>query len=260
MPRKDKKAFIDLDLVQLMVDRGDLAGTKFLELQMSGEPLLHPSLHYVVDILKKAGLKLGLSTNGSKLLDHMDALLRLDTVTVSVDSVTNYKNVRTAKVHSVSIEEILQNIKRLLIAIEMHGGPVVDIQLIEFPGWEHELRLVQEAFTGYKCTIRTFPDSYLRYNNPHNQRPPSEHCMCLNPWKTVSVQANGNVVPCCISQGDDIIYGNLYKNSLREIWTDHCVFEMRYATQTGNLPNVCKKCYTRNTWRFHQGIVSGGGE
>src|SRR5205814_10486397 len=55
---------LDVKLLELMHERGDFGGSYYVELQMAGEPTLHPDLYNIIMFLKyKVGVMVGLSTH-----------------------------------------------------------------------------------------------------------------------------------------------------------------------------------------------------
>ena len=68
-----------------LIDKIDWSATKYTELQMGGEPLLHPALPEIIARVKAKGVKVGLSTNAT-LLDRLAAVIdEVDMVTVDDD-------------------------------------------------------------------------------------------------------------------------------------------------------------------------------
>jgi len=70
---------------------------------------------------------------------------------------------------------------------------------------------------------------------------------CYRPLTLMYVTANGNVLPCCISpfatvDYDSIILGNVFKNSLEEIWTGSKYENFRQQHQTATPPKSCRGC------------------
>lgn len=247
--RKDDTKFIDLDLVKKIIHQGDLDASYFVEFQISGEPLLHPNLKDIIQLVKETDVMMGLSTNGVYIPEQMEALLKLDVITVSIDSITNHHLIRKSKTKVFPIQQLILNIKRLLIEAE-DKGIVVDLQIIELDGWEKQLEIVKDVFSGYKCNIRTNPNCYHAFIHLDIPTPVSND-LCINPWFSASIMCNGNVTPCCISQGDDVIYGNLKYQTLREVWADEPIKIFREQMQTRNYPDVCSKCYMRSPALFH---------
>mgnify|MGYP001814709793 CR=1 FL=1 len=70
---------------------------------------------------------------------------------------------------------------------------------------------------------------------------------CYRPLTLMYVTANGNVLPCCISpfatvDYDSIILGNVFENSLEEIWTGSKYENFRKQHQTATPPKSCRGC------------------
>jgi radical SAM protein with 4Fe4S-binding SPASM domain len=248
--RKDDRKFLEIDLLRKIISQGDLDASYFVEFQISGEPLLHPHLKRIIQMVKETDVMTGLSTNGVFIPDQMEALLELNVITVSVDSLLHHDDIRKSKaVDAYPTESLIRNIKNLLVRAE-DRGIAVDLQIIELDGWEAALEDVKREFEGYTCNIRTNPNCYHAFIHPDIPTPVS-HDLCINPWFSASIMCNGNVTPCCISQGDDIIYGNLYDQTLREVWAGEPIKKFREQMQTRDYPEVCSKCYMRSPALFH---------
>jgi len=253
-PRKDTKDYISLELIDKLIEEDSFKGTYFLELQMSGEPLLHPSFYFVVQRLRDAlpNIKLGLSTNGTKIIEHIQSLKKLDYITVSVDSITAYSDIRKGG----NLKLLMAGIKCLQDNIDFNKTSV-DLQLVELEGWEDQLKHVQNEFGDSPFNIRTVPDRSLTLHNEVDKLP-VRNTPCVNPWWSVSIQSNGNVVPCCFCFGDDIILGNVHKASLSHIWKHSGTLKALKAAHTPDsgalMPMICQKCYMRSPAFLHWNI------
>lgn len=252
--RRDAVNFLPISTLQKMVREGAFKGSYFVELQMSGEPLLYPYLHRATMLLKSAGVRVGLSTNGSLLRKKAVALSLLDYVTFSVDSLTNYSGIRQNK-KGVTSWSVLDDIKWYIDGYAHYNGQAIDLQVIELPGWENELELLRKEMEGFPVNIRTVKDCFLTVFNQADRYPVS-YSPCVNIWMSVSVQSNGNVVPCCFSWWDDIIYGNINEQSLEEIWNGPAVARLREQHATQNYPDICARCYGRSPALLHWNIFT----
>ena len=70
---------------------------------------------------------------------------------------------------------------------------------------------------------------------------------CRRPWTLVYVTVHGNVLPCCIAPWitghyAGIVLGNLYRQSLEEIWWGDRYEGFRAAIQTDTPPEPCVGC------------------
>lgn len=251
--RKDKVPFIDIDLVKKIVGQGDLDASYIVEFQMAGEPLLHPKLSEIIDTVKSTGVKTGLSTNGSMIKEQMEALKKLDFITVSVDSLTDHDAIRINS-ENKSCASRIADIRELLIVAE-HEGITVDLQVIELTGWEYQMDILQDLFGHYSSVkIRSIINCMTPYFFPEDYILPVSTELCMNPWLSASIQTNGNVTSCCFSQGDDTIYGNLKDSTLRSIWNNSEVLKLRQEHQDKNYRPICGKCFARSPVLFHQNL------
>ncbi len=244
--RESDVHFIDVDLIRKLIDEGAFKGSYFVEFQMSGEPLLHPRLLEIIRLVKSTGVKVGLSTNGSLIHMQLAALCECDYITISVDSLTNYSEIRVKG----NLTKLIDNIKLLSEACPANTS--IDLQIVELPNWETEVPLLKGMFPS--LNVRTVGDCFKTIFHPNDYFYPVKKDICLNPWMSVSIQCSGNVVPCCFSFWDDIIYGNIKDNTLKEIWEGSLVYSLRQLHQCQNYPNICSRCYLRSPVLLHWNI------
>lgn len=256
MRRKD--VFLDLALARTIAER-DLGGSYFVEFQLAGEPTLHRDFNAIIEAFR-GKVMTGLSTNGSSMHAHRvwQGLLMLDYLTISIDSVEDYERVRPGG----KWDNLVRNIDFLL---EKKGDalfPAIDLQLIEFPGVERQrdllLGIAQRRGWDKHVQVRRIPDCFLSVTRQMKESQRKE--ICLNPWMSVSVQADGDVTSCCFSFGKEIVYGNLRNQSLQEIWeTSPELLKFREEHLSGNLRDICSRCYQRSPvmlhWDLYQGAV-----
>lgn len=241
---------LDLTLAKIISER-DLAGSYFVEFQLSGEPLLHPDISTIIDYFKGKVLT-GLSTNGMLISKQLEALLKLDYLTVSIDSLDDYETLRKGGKSNV----LWDNLEVLFR--KRPSSLAVDFQIIELDkynsSWKKDLEKLQEIVKEKKweVNIRTTPDCFLGIRDKMKI-----DCsdLCLNPWLSVSIQSDGDVVPCCFAFGKDIVYGNLTLNSLEEIWQTSIIRKnLQYRHLTGQYFDLCGKCYMRSPTILHENI------
>lgn len=255
--------YIDKELVRTIADR-DLGGSYFVELQMAGEPLLHPDFDEIVEILSDKGVLVGTSTNGLLIDKHLDAICQnLHYVTVSVDSLTEYADKRKGG----SVTKLIDNIDLLVHETRDWGyqTPVIDLQIIEFEGYEKQFFLLKnmaKEHNWHDVNIRTVPDCFLGYERPWGKAHEVKCTeLCLNPFMSCSIQADGDVVPCCFAFGKDVVLGNVKEKSLEEIWaTSEELLFLREEHRTGRYRPICQKCYMRSPvllhWQLYQKSIA----
>lgn len=249
-------------LVREMHERGEFANTSFLELQMAGEPTIHPRLYDFINYLRVVvGVGVGLSTHGLNMRKPgvLTALLRLNALTISVDSLDPevYHQMR----HPAQLPTLLDNLDFFFWALEQCYGACslqVDLQLVRSPliKGSGDLAALQELITrkGWPARARVTDDSFMEMQGKmpvgSMPRPKGGH-VCLNPFTSVSVTDAGDVVSCCLAfdaRDESSInwYGNLHRQTLEEIWNGPRAEKMRLLHRfsgSGKLAGYCAQCY-----------------
>jgi radical SAM protein with 4Fe4S-binding SPASM domain len=68
---------------------------------------------------------------------------------------------------------------------------------------------------------------------------------CLWPWKTIFVQYDGSVLPCCQFieiENKTCIMGNLLNQSFSQIWNNEKYQKLRKTLISNRIPEICKHC------------------
>ncbi|MHA2282348.1 MAG: radical SAM protein [Promethearchaeota archaeon] len=66
--------------------------------------------------------------------------------------------------------------------------------------------------------------------------------ICYHPWKSVSINERGDVMPCCATS---VIMGNLAKSSFSEIWNGTKYQRLRRTVNSSHPPTFCRNCAIR---------------
>lgn len=271
---------LDMKLLDMMLRRGDFEGSSFVELQMWGEPFIHPQAGEIIRFLHhNVGVLVGASTNGLLLRrdDACRAALQLDAITISVDAVNEevYHQMRHPA-HFVDLLAALDNFMhyvRNAKAFRTHY-PFVELQLVKTDlvsgsGNIEALAALCEA-RGWTdlVNIRTNNDTQAemqgRRETGVSARPLNQ--VCLNPFTSVSVMQDGTVVSCCYiydTSNTANVYGNLYQHSLADIWASSNVSLLRkqfaHAVALSRLDCLhgtqCEKCYYWSPVHVHSNII-----
>jgi len=251
---------LDLDALQVWIDRGDFSGSYFVELQASGEPLLHPRLNRLVSMLKGTGVLVGLSTNGLLLEEKAHMLGECDALTISLDTMHPglYGEMRpTIAGYPGDWNQLARNIDALLAS--PHCPPFVDLQLLAMLGTdrniEREKESARDRWDDPRVHVRHVDDCFALIQNRATFDTGKD--LCVNPWLSVSVLSNGSVASCCYAWGqeDANIYGNLNDQSLRDIWDGPKVKALRRSLLCGQDIGHCKDCYLRSPFKIHLGMM-----
>lgn len=258
-----KKGYIDVELIKKIIAERDLDNTPYIELQMSGEPTLHPKLEEIIDLLHSSKTWVGLSTNLTTAKKTSHILSKLDYLTVSVDSLIKeeYETMRYPqkfKTFKENLDYLLKNCDAKIIALQLvktkYNFDNYDQQMNELEKYVKQynkknilIRGVEECFELMMDHDEKIFSKGLQTDN-----------LCLNPFMSVSVKWDGLVVPCCYDFFNEITLGDLNKNSLREIWNNLEIEKLRYQTiyDKNKRPNLCKNCYHKSPILLIQNFIN----
>lgn len=272
----------DVELLGEMIDRGDFSGTSYVELQMAGEPTLHPKLPEIVLLLKRrARVLVGMSTHGQRLRDAnvADTMRYLDHLTISVDTI--YDNDYAAMRPPYNLHDLTIGLTNLYAAYRQArattGGtfPLVELQFLgpstaypnntpltgdDIAQWMHAREYANFA------TWRVIQDSFAPMQKRNTLVQFGARVLstmpCQNLWRSVNVMSDGQVVSCCYvfnarSSGSPHYYGSLLTQSLAEIW--HCseaLSSIRDRHMTRQFSGLeCATCTYPSPVSIHDGIV-----
>jgi len=108
----------------------------------------------------------------------------------------------------------------------------------------------KEVFTYIKSQ-----DNRWLYENDEDLKSKSHYSKqyCEYPWLSVSIMADGNVVPCTQISNSELVLGNVKENTLEEIWNGKKYQELRKMHITGKFPKGHKcneKCDMKKLYQY----------
>jgi len=127
-------------------------------------------------------------------------------------------------------------------------------QFIVFKHNQHEMEVFQELcrYIGLKPAYKA---PYLRNQNSHYSlsdypqfvRPIFQEISklkaamaeCPNVKNVFTILRDGSVVICCHDYGKITCFGNIFEQSVEEIWNSHLFKKTRWNISSGNPPNFC---------------------
>ena len=258
---------ISLETFKKVIDEGVERGLKSIGVNGNNEPLTVKDLpKYIKYASDKGVLDIMFNTNGS-LLDpkksHELIEAGVTRLMISVDAFKketyekyriggNYENVKnnilnflkirneenrvlpllrlSYIVHSKNIDELPDFIEYWKDKADFFSlQSLRDVFALEFDKRSEELRRV------FKVDETKIDDFYI----------------CPQPFVRVTIRNNGDVVPCCSVHGMKLVVGNIYDNSLYEIWNGEKIKMIRNkVNDIHNQPEMCKKCRAGATRNF----------
>ena len=219
--------------------------TKFT-IQGFGEPLLDPNFcRYIRQVKETLGCRTFTVSNGSLItpqLAHEMATCGLDKIKVSFYGLNQreYEEIHTY----LKYETTRQGILNLVAAKRATGSKLVIRTQYIGKMWKFVPFAVQwlgKTSIGYN-TLHNYGRGRL-YNK---MRGKGNGCP-MHRQNILQVLWNGDVVPCCYDFNGDMVLGNLYDDSIEQIWNSNGYKHLRSADACGDYSDypICEKCDKR---------------
>jgi MoaA/NifB/PqqE/SkfB family radical SAM enzyme len=238
-----------------------------------GEPLLNPDVFSIIEHThgNRVGTNISSNFNWPQPVDIKDFIRSgLDYVTVSLDGVTQeaYQQYRVRG----DIAEVFDNLRRLISAKKSMKSktPFVEWQFIVFKHNEHEtdearrlasemgvdlLRFISpgvppEDMHNLELQQKWMPNNPLYWErNPKlvEERGYVFDQACFYLYRSMFIYPGGGVTPCCFAHDEKQDFGDLYNNSVSEIWNNKTYRSARMlfsktALTEERVETICDKC------------------
>ncbi len=232
--------------------------TDYLYFHLMGEPLCHPLLFQFLEIAGELDFRVILTTNGTLLAKHRDALLAskaLHKVNVSL--------------HAFEANDLAVDFEAYLAGCMDFGKAAKGKCIVTYRLWnsggenarnEAIVASLHRAFPGewvqsrrgLALGERIFLEEGDKFDWPDLSAPDGgEAVFCYGLKDQIGVLCDGTVVPCCLDHEGDIPLGNLHRQSLEEILDSpraRAIFEG--FRQGKAAEELCRKCgYARRFQR-----------
>lgn len=233
---------------------------KAIHFQGMGEPLINKKLPKMIAYIKERGIaeKLNLITNGALLTERysLDLIASgIDTIKISLQGLTAEKYHETCGV-TLDIKKLIDNITFLyhhkqdcelfIKVVDLSLGVGEDElffslfnQISDRANIEH----IRQMFSGVdyqRCSVDKNGNA-----NMYAQTHPTYE-VCSLGFFMMYINPEGDVYPCC-NQIDPAQWGNIYQNTLTEIWEGKSrqeFLEMMLRKERNNQDKypICKNC------------------
>jgi len=250
-----KKAIMPIDLFKKLVNDVFQFKDKIQLLRICGnsDPLINKQIVEIAKLAreKKLFARIELVTNGTLLNGYLinSLPLYLNRIIISLDGLSADDYLRISN-NKINFEKLLANIsqlhvyrKKCKIHIKINNQAVLSktrktkfLHLFRNISDEVSIENLVPMWPQYKTDFST---NEFRYEGKVVPRK-----VCVQIFKGLQVQANGDVVPCCVDWNRTNLLGNIKKNSLLSIWTGKKLRVLRIKHLKGKKPELktCQDC------------------
>jgi radical SAM protein with 4Fe4S-binding SPASM domain len=216
---------------------------EMIYLHGDGEPMIHKGLFDAVRYAKKNGLRVGMSTNATLLderrsLDLIDS--GLDYLILAIDGATKetYEKIRVKGKYEV----VKAHVERFLQLCREKESPLYSlVQIIEMAENQHEIENFKKQWRRFKpnvVRVKRLTDLVWKEKIAHYSAP------CFYIWRSVMIDWDGTVFPCCVDTNSEYRLGNLKETTLANCWNGPVMQQLRKHHLDGeqNKVSICRTC------------------
>lgn len=249
--------FLPLANFQILLERLQGHG-EHLYFHVLGEPLLHPELAEFLTMAHAGGFFVNLVTNGVKIEEVGPVLLNaasLRQVNFSLHSLSHLGLAETKGRLAKILNFIDQaDTTRLYCSLRLWTGgieanrPVLEALSQHFAlDFDLEEAVVASGGRGFSLKDRIFLNPAEEFAWPSLDaplRPGLAFCQGLK--QQIAILVDGSVVPCCLDGEGVICLGNIYKQTLAEIWQSPRTQAILRGFAKGQaVEELCQRCEYR---------------
>lgn len=250
-----KKGYMDLTLIEKILQEAYELNIKNIALYTTGESLLHPKIFEIIDLCKKYDRYVYLTTNALLLNDtkiHKLLESNIDSIKYSIDGLKKeeYESIRIGG----SYDKVIENLKSLKskrdtlnYKTKLSMGIILTSQNIE----QKELYIKQykdyvDEIVFSLISNQTGHISNKEYKSlqPKNITIDTIWKPCRQLWDRIVVTYDGELTTCCIDFEAALTYADLRTVSLKDAWNNLKMQQYRNEHISHNFKSMdlCKKC------------------
>ena len=275
-----KSKNLDYDMFKKTID--DNKQLLKIKLQGMGEPLVNNNFFNMMEYASKYSIVSEITTNGSLLNEkNIKKLLKanISRITISIDGATAdvFQKIRVKS----NFETVVSNCKNLITSFKKkiirpeisawcvvqndNVGQFEDIynlcrkigfdkltyqfylsgwgkeewnninkeKKVEINSLNQKIQEIKKRGSAEGMEVNIFEENLLSFSK-----------QCVWPWESSYISKTGDVVPCCIIGDEKVVsFGNIKKNTFKEIWNSDEYKNFRNSIKNNQIPNYCKNCY-----------------
>ncbi len=220
---------------------------KYIYLHVQGEPLMHPELKKFIELSNQKEFNIQITTNGS-LINKCDFLIdNIRKISFSLHSIP-FQTI-TPSEYLNNILKFVNRCKTTYCELRFYNENNMD---------EKSKELLNMLQSEYNFSVTSKKRSYKLKNNlyigfddlftwPSLNNPfVGNEGFCYGGLEMLAIHSNGNVCACCLDSNGDIIFGNIFENTMEEIINSDKYLNMINGFKNRKaVEQLCKHCSYR---------------
>lgn len=246
------KGYMSLELYQVSLNEAKKHGIGRLRLYSTAEPTLNPNFSEMIDIAKKMGFFISVSTNASMMHKHMQALLKVDQIQFSIEGwdKESYEFYR----QPLKFDKVYENIKHFnQLCSTITQKPLRQINLLLTKETQIDKFIaLWEEFCDELHIHFMFPSSVFENGHIVSKIPlkmedklykfntKSGRKDCAYPFQVITVAYDGKISLCCDDFSSSFALGTI-KDGINTVFYTPELAQIRQQFMSQNL-TTCKGC------------------
>ncbi len=239
--------------------------TKQVCLHLMGEPLAHPEFSEIMSICDELELRVFLTTNGTLIKRHTEALAQwrsLDQINFSVHSYFANPEKQTIGDYLKPILEFCDQASpnfyinlRLWNLQKTNFQKDQNLRVFDILNRHFNVVLNENVDVKMNKSKKIRGKTYVHFDTefiwPSQEQPfRSKEGSCYGLRKQLAIHANGDVVPCCLDKETVLKIGNAHQNTLKEILKSERALSIKKGFEQNLLvEDLCQKCQYADRFR-----------
>jgi len=245
-PRKE----LSLKIIKKIIAECKKNNLSSIELSMGGESLICKHAKEVIQMVGDSGIKdVFLTTNGVFMNDEIIKLViknKITRVRISLDAATDetYKKIRLG---APALEKVEENLIKLIDYKKQFNSllPTIRLSFVVMDINKHEVNAFLAKWKDKVDCIdfqRYIDFSFMDKEPEKIDSEVIKNSLCPYPFYMLTIWADGNISPCCSFYGRKLIFGNIYKDNLKDVWNSSKIKAIRKQIASKKFNKICQAC------------------
>lgn len=246
------KGYMSLELYQFSLKEAKKHGIGRLRLYSTAEPTLNPNFSEMIDLAKKMGFFISVSTNASMMHKHMQALLKVDQIQFSIEGwdKESYEFYR----QPLKFEKVYENIKHFnQLCSKIAQKPLCQINLLLTKETQIDKFIAlwgefcDELHIHFMFPSSVFENGHIVSKIPLNMKDKlykfntkSGRKDCSYPFQVITVSYDGKISLCCDDFSSSFALGTI-KDGIDVVFYSPKIEKIRKQFISQKF-NICEAC------------------
>lgn len=247
---------ISLDKFKELLEDGVKHGLCSVDLSINNEPLLVPDFADYVKAAKDAGvIDIMMISNANLLTEEKSRALieaGITWISFSIDAITEetYNKLRIGG----NYDRVVNNILRFLeIKKELNSPtPITKVNFVHSKVNDHELESFKKFWENKVdlIAVQKLINSHMGHEDSENFDEDLKveitdavnTSFCVSTYQRLVIRNNGDILPCCSFFSNNLVVGNIYKDSIYELWNSKKFDKLRSLINCDDFSKKPKEC------------------